>query len=126
MLANSDCTIYLYKTFTLGPNETVEGYERHYISECYLEETIGDKVTKSGQTPSNSLYLLLFNDDVVPEHPSKDIVVKGKCEFKFKNWSQEDVSDSLKEFRKKHKYRTIMSCEPMMYGGLPHLEITAR
>ena len=125
MLANSDCTIYLFKT-SFGPEMNTAGYERHYIDKCYWEEIIGEKVTKSGQTLSNSLHLVLFSDDVIPEHPAKDIVVKGNCNFEFNNWSDEDVSDSMKEFRKKHKNRTIMSCEPMMYGGLPHLEITAR
>ena len=122
MLTNSDCTIYLYFYDEI---EKVGGYKKHYIPDCYWEESIGERVTKNGQGASNSLFFCIENPSIIPKSPTRDIVIKGYCDFDFDNASEATVSNSFKSLRKKYDFKTIMSCELLNFGELPHLEIHA-
>lgn len=119
MLINASCTFYLY-------NEDTRGYDRRFVSECYWNEGNGGKVSKSGLSNTDEVILYLYSDDVVPKHPTKDLVVKGECEFEFDNNSDASISVSYKEFTRMHKSNTVMRCRNLMFGGLPHIEISAR
>lgn len=82
--------------------------------------------SKSGLSAIDTVTLYLYSDAVVPKHPTKDLVLKGECSFEFDNGSDASISASFKEFKHTNKPKTVMECHNLMFGGLPHIEISAR
>lgn len=119
MMVNADCTLYLF-------NKDTGGYIRHFIKDVYWNENKGGNVLKSGLTSADSVAVYLYSDLVVPENPTKDMIVKGNCSFEFDNTGEKTISDSMKEFKKEYSFHTIMSCDNKMFGGLPHIELSAK
>ena len=52
--------------------------------------------------------------------------MKGACDFEFDNSSAQSISASMKAFRGAHNYITVMSIDNYMYGGNPHIEVSAK
>ena len=119
MLKNADCTLYKY-------NKLSGGYTRHFISGVYWRENKAGNVLKSGLQTADSTTVYIFDDAVLPETPTKDMLVKGNCLFEFTNTSAATISASMKTFRETNAFVTVMSIDNMMYGGLPHIEISAK
>lgn len=119
MMTNADCTLYLY-------DKDTGGYSRHFVEGVYWNENKAGNVLKSGLTSADSVAVYLYSDFVVPENPTKDMVVKGRCFFEFDNTNEKTISESMKEFKKETNFYTIMSCDNKMFGGLPHIELSAK
>ena len=119
MLVNADCTLYRY-------NKETEGYERHFIPSVYWHESRGGNTLKSGLQSVHSTTVYFYNSDILPETPTKDLLVKGNCSFQFDNTSPKSISESFASFRKENKFVTVMGVDDCNYGGLPHYEITAK
>lgn len=119
MLINADCTLYRY-------DEGTGGFIRHFIKGVYWRENKAGNVLKSGLTTADSTTVYFYDDAVIPGTVTKDMLVKGKCGYDFDNSTQQTVSASMKEFRQSVSFVTVMSVDSMMYGGLPHVEISAK
>lgn len=117
MMVNVDCTLYRYEN---------GGFVRYIIPNVYWRESKAANVLKSGLMSVDSTTVYLYNDAVVPTSPSKDMLVKGVCPFEFDNTSTQTVSQSMKTFTAQYSPVTVMSVDCMMFGGLPHIEISAR
>lgn len=117
MLVNANCTLYRYEN---------GGYQRYVIHNVYWRENKAGNVLKSGLVNADKTTIYFYTDDAVPDSLTKDMLVKGVCEFEFDNTSQKSVSDSMKQFMSQYEYVTVMSVDNMMFGGLPHIEISAR
>lgn len=114
MLINGSCTLYKWEN---------NGYNRYFIDNVYWKENKSSQTRNSGTTSQKLTDIYLYDNSVVPETPTKDIFVKGYCNFNFNNSNQETVSQSYNEFRKSNKFVTVLSVANYWYGGLPHYEV---
>ena len=119
MMTNADFTLYLY-------DKATGGYTRYFISGVYWRENKAGNVLKSGLQTADSTTVYLYSDKVVPDSPTKDMLVKGKCDFVFDNTSPQTISESKKRFDTEHSHVTVMSIDRYMFGGLPHIEVSAK
>lgn len=119
MLTNADCTLYLY-------DKSTGGYHRYFIEGVYWNENKAGNVLKSGLVSADSVAVYLYSDFVVPKNPTFDMIVKGSCPFEFDNTNEKTISDSVRKFKKEYDSFTIMSCDNKMFGGLPHIELSAK
>lgn len=117
MLINADCTLYRYEN---------GGYNRYVINNVYWCESKAGNVLKSGLQTADSTSVYFYSDKIIPQTVTKDMLVKGVCNFEFDNSSQKSVSESMQSFRKAYNFVTVMSVDNCMYGGLPHIEVSAR
>lgn len=114
MLKNADCTVYEKDT-----------YARHFISGIYWNDSRGSTVTKNGIQVTDSVLVYIYDSEYSPK--ADDIIVKGNAEFSFDTASQQNVSASMKPFRESYPdFAVIKSVNNCRYGGLPHIEVTAR
>lgn len=119
MFKNADCTLYKY-------DKDTGGYIRHFIEGVYWHGSKDGSVSKSGLSAADSTTVFIYQHYPVPESPTKDILVKGCCEFEFDNTSPQTVSVSLKKLRGEEDFVTVIKIDDCWYGGLPHLEISAK
>ncbi|GAB5081330.1 hypothetical protein Osc1_05030 [Hominimerdicola sp. 21CYCFAH17_S] len=119
MLTNTDCTLYAY-------DKATGGFIRHKMENVYWRENKAGNVLKSGLQTADSTTVYIYTDEVVPQSVSKDMLVKGACDFEFDNSSAQSISASMKAFRGAHNYITVMSIDNYMYGGNPHIEVSAK
>lgn len=117
MLINSDCTFYLF-------NSKTGGYNRHYVQECYWFENKSGEVSQSGYIGKSNVNIILYSKAVIPKFPTKDLVVKGKCDFKFNNSNEATVSESFRRFTSAYDFKTVKLCADYFFGGLPHIELS--
>ncbi len=139
MRTESSCTIFNYNGI---------GFNRYYVSSCHWQENKARNVLKSGDQnadsvtvyiPLDSMQLepggnvlpsdyLLPSSETVPKNASKDIIVKGECNFTFDNSSQQTASQSLRRLREEYQTYTVMSIDRKLYGSknLQHIKISAR
>ena len=114
MLANADVTFY-----------NVEDYSRHTATKAYFADSRGQTVKKNGIEISDAVCVYLYTTEYIPKEG--DIVVKGLVDFEFDSSTQQTASESMKVFRKLYpQFAVVKSVSDYMYGGLPHIEITAR
>ena len=114
MLKNADCTVYEAKT-----------YIRHGINGVYWHDCRGRTVTKNGIQVTDSVLVYVYDSDYLPK--AGDLIVKGNVGFEFDTTTQKTVSDSMKQFREAYPlYATVKNVSDCRYGGLPHIEVTAR
>lgn len=119
MFANADCTIYKHDKLT-------GGYIRFFIKNVYWQDIKAGNVLKGGLRPANNTTIFIYQKHNIPESPSKDIIVKGNCEFEFNNSSQQTISESLKELRNLTDFVIVSEISDCWYGGIPHYEILAK
>lgn len=139
MLTESSCTLYKFNGI---------GFDRYYIKECHWQECKASNVLKSGNQnadsivvyiPANSLVLtpdktallsrkLFSRFDKSLQSPSKDIIIKGECDFIFDNSTERMASENLKKLHEKYDIHTVMSIDSLLYGSpnLQHIKISAR
>lgn len=118
MLTNTVCTLYAY-------DGDSGGYTRTVIENVYWSSVHKRTVGKSGANSSDETVVYFYGADF-PKTASKDILVKGVCEFEFDNSTQESISRSFAEFRKITTFVTVMSISDCRFGGLSHMEVTAK
>lgn len=127
MLTNSSCTLYRYNGI---------GFDRVFFSKCHWQENRAANVLKSGLQTADSVTVYISADIAggnltqgTGRSASKDIIVKGDCQFEFDNSSQQTVSEDLNAFRKDYpEYLTVTSIDCKLYGikELQHIKISAR
>lgn len=114
MLSNADVTFY-----------SAEDYSRHTANKAYFTDNRGRAVKKNGIETTDSVTVYLYTDEYLPK--AGDIVVKGICSFEFDNSSQQAISEGMKAFRGQHPdFAVVKSVSDCRFGGLPHIEVTAR
>ena len=114
MLSNADVTFYSAKT-----------YERHTANRAYFTDNRGQTLKKNGIEISDAISVYLYTDEYIPK--VGDIVVKGIVNFSFNSTSEQTTSESMKLFRKQYPdFAVVKSVSDYRFGGLPHIEITAR
>lgn len=114
MLSNADVTFYSNKD-----------YSRHTASKAYFSDSRGQTVKKNGIETVDSVLVYLYTDEYTPQ--KGDIVVKGIVDFEFNTESKETISESVSKFRKLYPdFAVVKSVSDYKFGGLPHIEITAR
>lgn len=114
MLKNADCTVYEKDSFV-----------RHAIEGVYWNDSRGQIVTKNGIQISDSVLVYIYDGDHLPK--AGDIIVKGIVDFEFDSSSQKSVSESMKLFREQFpSFAVVKNFNDCRYGGLPHIEVTAR
>ena len=118
-MTNADCTLYRY-------NDVTQGYDRYFIPSVYWRESKGGNTLKSGLQSVHSTTVYIYDGCTLPGTPTKDMLVKGDCPFRFDNSSPKSISESFSRFRKQHKFVTVMSVDDCNFGGLPHYEVTAK
>ncbi|MBQ3691753.1 MAG: hypothetical protein II931_00295 [Clostridia bacterium] len=122
MLSNSDCTVYE----NIGKGANVSIAARHFIPNVYWNDCRGRVLKKNGIQIEDSIIVYVFyGTDYVPK--LGDIIVKGNADFEFDNTSQETMSASDKQFKQLYpQFAVVKSVSDYKFGGLPHIEITAR
>ena len=114
MLSNADVTFYSAKTF-----------ERHTANKAYVTDNRGQTLKQNGIEISDVISVYLYTDEYIPKNG--DIVVKGIVNFSFDTSTEESVSNSMKLFRQQYPdFAVVKSVSDYRFGGLPHIEITAR
>ena len=114
MLSNADVTFYSTKDYT-----------RYTAHKAYFADNRGQTVKKNGIEISDVVSSYLYTDEYVPS--VGDMVVRGIVDFEFNNTSQKTISESMKEFREMFsEFAVVKSVSDYKFGGLPHIEITAR
>lgn len=114
MLKNADCTIYEKGSFT-----------RHIFEGVYWNDSRGAAVGKNGIQISDSILVYIYDDDYIPK--AGDIIVKDIIDFEFDSSSQKSTSESMELFRKQFPdFAVVKNASNCCYGGLPHIEVTAR
>lgn len=113
MLKNADITVY------------DSNYKRHILKDVYYNDSRGQTLAKNGVQISDSVVVYVYSDGYIPK--PKDIIVRGACEFEIDGSSQKAVSESMKRFREAYPdFAVVKTVNDCRFGGLPHIEITAR
>jgi hypothetical protein len=122
------------------------GFDRFYIGSCHWQENKAKNVLKSGLQNADSLTVYIYAEDmyitpsamvlppvypaveVIPHNTTKDMLVKGNCDFVFDNTSLATVSECMKAFRQKYTFHTVTSVDYKLYGGknMQHIKVSAR
>lgn len=114
MLTNSDCTFY-----------EKGSYAKHSVSGAYWNDSRGQTISKNGVQVSDSVTVYLYSGGYIPK--AGDIIVKGVTDFQFDVSSQKSESESMKRFKAAYPdFAVVKSVNDCMFGGLPHIELTAR
>lgn len=114
VLSNADVTFY-----------SAKNYSRHTAHKVYFTDSRGKTLKKNGIEITDAVSVYLYTDEYVPS--VGDIVVRGIIDFEFDNISQQTVSESMKAFRARFPdFAVVKSVSDYRFGGLPHIEITAR
>lgn len=125
MITNTDCTAYCY-------NKATKAYDRHYIPAVMWQEQRTQKASKQGIIISDgiTIYIPKENATEVKFEGTKDILVKGCCEFEFDNSNQQSISDSLKQFRIEYpSFVVVNTVAEKTYSfnkSLSHIKVIAR
>lgn len=114
MLSNADVTFYNFADFS-----------KHTAAKAYFTDNRGRTVKKNGIETGDSITIYLYTDEYIPK--IGDIVVKGISDFEFDDSTQEAISASMKRFRTLYPgFSVVKSVSDYRFGGLPHIEVTAR
>lgn len=114
MLKNADCTVYEYDTF-----------KRHSIKGVYWNDSRGQTLAKNGAQISDSILVYIYSEEYMPK--PKDLIIRGDCSFEFDSSTEKATAESMAEFRKAHPdFAIVKNVGDFRFGGLPHIEITAR
>ena len=117
MMKNADCTLYHYEDGC---------YLRYPIKDVYWRENRAGNIMKSGLQNADSTTIYIYSNPCVEIVPTKDLFVFGNCPFEFDNTSQGTISQSMQELRKSYHCVAVSSVDKMIFGGLPHIEVSAK
>ena len=114
MLKNADCTVY-----------EKDNFRRHFIRDVYWNDCRGMTVSKNGIQISDAVTVYIYSGDYIPK--AGDLLVMGSSDFEFDSSSQKSASESMRKFRELYPgFASVKSVNDCRYGGLPHIEVTAR
>lgn len=121
MLINADCTIFVNGGTPTNVNIT----SSVQVSDIYWNDSRGMTVTRNGAQVEDAVIVYLYNSEYVPK--AGDIIVKGLHSFAFDGSMPASMSASMKAFKAEFPdFAVIKNVSDCRYGGLPHIEITAR
>lgn len=121
MLINADCTVY--ENGGTAANTSITA--KHVLEGVYWNDSRGQTLTKNGVQISDSVVVYIYSGDYVPK--AGDLIIKGFTDFEFDGTSEMSMSESMKLFRTMFPdFAVVKSVSDYRYGGLPHIEITAR
>ena len=122
MLSNADCTVY--ENTGKGANANIAA--RHFIPNIYWNDCRGKIVKKNGiQIEDSIIVYIYYGTDYVPK--PGDIVVKGNVNFDFDDTAQATMSVTHNQFKQLYPQSVVVkSVSDYRFGGLPHIEVTAR
>lgn len=121
MLINADCTIFVNGGTPTNVNIT----SSVQITDIYWNDSRGMTVTRNGAQVEDAVMVYLYNSSYVPK--AGDIIVKGLQTFAFDDTSPATMAASVKAFKAAFPdFAVIKNVSDCRYGGLPHIEITAR
>lgn len=121
MFVNADCT--LIELVGTAANPTVKAV--HKIKNVYWNDSRGRTLTKNGVQISDSVMVYLYSDEYIPK--AGDMIVHGEVNFEFDNSTQKSAGESMKKFRESYPhFAVVKTVSDYRFGGLPHIEITAR
>lgn len=114
MLTNADMTVY-----------EKDSYKRHIIKSVYWNDSRGRTVTKNGAQISDSVVVYIYSEDYVPK--AGDTILRGISDFEFDVQSQKTISESMRLFRAAFPdFAVVKTVNDFRFGGLAHIELTAR
>lgn len=115
MLTNADCTVFENGGTVTNYNITAA----HQFSGVYWTDARGRTVSTGGVQISDSILVYIYGD---PTYTPKagDVIVKGLSDFTPTSGSVKELKAALGDTA------VITSVNDARYGGLPHIEITAR
>lgn len=114
MLTNADCTVYEKATFG-----------RHVLKNVYWNDGRGMTLTKNGAQISDGISVYIYSAEYVPK--SGDIIVRGVCPFEFDASTEKTSAESMAVFRRGYPdFAVVKTVNDYAFGGLPHIELTAR
>lgn len=116
MLKNADCTLYEWSE---------SGYTRRLIEGVYWIDHKGASVQKSGLQYADGATVYIYSGEP-PQHPAKDLIVRGNCPFQFDNSSAAAIAQSLKSLKAAYHVLTVTAADDFRFGGLPHIEVNAK
>ena len=104
-------------------------YTKHVFTDAYFYDGRGEKATKTGATPADSvtakIYSFAHNNSYIPK--AGDIILNGASEFTFDTTSESKTSESMAAFRTAYGNPIIISTVEMHLNGLmPDIMITGR
>ena len=121
MLINADCTIFVNGGTPTNVNITSIAQ----VTDIYWNDSRGMTVTRNGAQVEDAVMVYLYNFAYVPK--AGDIIVKGLQSFTFDDTSPATMSASVKAFKAAFPdFAVVKNVSDCRYGGLPHIEITAR
>ena len=114
MLTNADITIWSKDTYT-----------RHNVNDVYWNDSRGQTVTRNGIQVQDSILVYIYDDSYIPQ--AGDIIVHGTSGFDFNTATEQATAADMKTFRTQYPdFAVVKNVNPCLYGGLPHIELTAR
>lgn len=114
MLINADCTVYEGKSL-----------ERHVINDVYWNDSRGMTLNRGGVQISDSVIVYIYESTYIPK--DGDIIIRGALADTYDGSTQQAQSESMKALRAAHPdFAVVKNVSDARYGGLPHVEITAR
>lgn len=115
---SGSCTVYESKTFV-----------RHSFENVYFFDNRGKAVMKDGIMQAGSVAVQIYADRFRADNYKPkigDIVVLGDCNFEFDTSTQQNISQSMAQFRWLNKgYAVINELRCLTYGVVPDYVITA-
>lgn len=98
---------------------------RHIIKGVFWNDSRGRTAVKGGIQIVDSVVVYIYDSEYIPK--AGDIIVKGIVNFEFDSSSQKSLSDSMKLFREQFPgFAVVKNVNDCRYGGLPHIEVTAK
>lgn len=121
MLINADCTIFVNGGTPTNVNIT----SSVQVTDIYWNDSRGMTVTRNGAQVEDAVIVYLYNSEYVPK--AGDIIVKGLQSFAFDGTTPATMAASVKAFKAAFPdFAVVKNVSDCRYGGLPHIELTAR
>lgn len=120
MLYNTVCTIFENS----GNAGNISITARHYFGSAYWNDSRGQTLTKNGVQINDEIAVYLYSFDYIPK--AGDIIVKGNAQLEITG-TQQNSSEIMRALRTAYPdFAYIKSVRDLRFGGLPHIEISAR
>lgn len=119
MYTNASGTLYSYQNGT---------YTRTCYPDIFWDECKQSNIIKSGNVNSDSVSVYLPNVSGLSFTPSKDLIVKGLCEFEIDSTTQQKLSESLKYLKDNYGFLTVTVADFKDYGSedMWHYELSCK
>lgn len=126
MYTNADVTLYLYRK-----EGKAEQYTRLPVEDVYWEDARQSTFLKTGQRDATSVLMVIPFESLnepIRFTQGKDLAVKGIVPDMIDCSSQEAMSKSLAELKKKRGFVTVTTVDERLYGSeqMWHYELSCK